>query len=185
MRMIAPFIAEGTSAGGEGDLPSRAAPRLRRMRGGPPPATDLPSRADFPVLRPQPTRWHDNDHYGHVNNVVYHAWFDTAVNGWLMDATGVDIRDLPARGYVVETSCAYLRPVSFPDHLWVGLALDRLGDRSVAYRLAVFRGDEEEPVAVGRFVHVYVDPATGRSTAVPEEIRTVVQWLRDRSAERG
>ena len=72
--------------------------------------------ADFPVLRSQPTRWHDNDHYGHVNNVVYYSYFDTAVNGYLMEATQTDIRQLEAIGLVVETSCRHLAPASFPDH---------------------------------------------------------------------
>ncbi len=75
----------------------------------------LPTKADFPVHRRHQTRWADNDVYGHVNNVVYYAWFDTAVNGWLMEAAGCDIRDLPAIGVVAETSCKYLAEVSFPD----------------------------------------------------------------------
>lgn len=135
-------------------------------------------RDAFPVVRRMPTRWADNDHYGHVNNVAYYAYFDTAVNGYLMEATGTDIRTLDARGYVVETSCRFLAPVSFPDELWVGLALERLGQRSVSYRLGVFRSDDRHPSAVGRFVHVYVDAGTGRSTAVPEAIRRALEPLR-------
>src|SRR5690554_5535254 len=95
-------------------------------------------RDRFPVLRAVPTRWHDNDHYGHVNNVVYYAFFDTAVNGYLMEATGTDIRQLPAVGLVVETTCRYLAPLSFPQQVWVGLGIERLGERSITYRLAVF-----------------------------------------------
>jgi acyl-CoA thioester hydrolase len=134
-------------------------------------------REDFPVLRPQHTRWHDDDVYGHVNNVVYYAYFDTAVNGYLIDASGTNIRNLPAIGIVAETACRYLRPVSFPDRLDVGLAVARLGRSSVTYHLAVLREDENEPAAVGRFVHVYVDRATRRPVAVPDVLRRVLEPL--------
>lgn len=137
----------------------------------------LPQRSDFPVLRRQPTRWHDNDHYGHINNVVYYAFFDTAVNGYLIEATGTDIRELPAVGLVVETGCRYLAPASFPDELWIGLAVDRLGERSITYRLAVFREDDDAPSALARFVHVYVDRGSGTSTPVPSVIRDAVTPL--------
>jgi acyl-CoA thioester hydrolase len=134
-------------------------------------------RADFPVLRAQPTRWHDNDHYGHVNNVVHYAYFDTAVNGYLIEATGTDIREFDAIGLVVETSCRYLAPISFPDQLWVGLAVDRLGTSSITYRLALFREDDAAPTAIARFVHVYVDRHTRASTAIPPSIRDAVEPL--------
>jgi acyl-CoA thioester hydrolase len=134
-------------------------------------------RDDFPVLRSQQTRWHDNDHYGHVNNVVHYSYFDTAVNGFLIDATGADIRNLEAIGLVVETGCRYLAPVSFPDQLWVGIAVERLGTSSITYRLALFREQEEEPTAVARFVHVYVDRGTRRTTAIPPSIRAAVEPL--------
>ena len=137
----------------------------------------LPTHADFPVRRPMPTRWADDDAYGHANNVVYYAWFDTTVNGWLMDATGTDVRRLPAIGVVAETSCRYLAPVGFPDQLEIGLGVDRLGERSITYRLAVFRVGEELPSALGRFVHVYVDATTRRPVAVPEVVRAAVAGL--------
>jgi acyl-CoA thioester hydrolase len=143
---------------------------------------NLPTRATFPVLRGVPTRWHDNDHYGHVNNVVYYAYFDTAVNGWLIEAAGHDIRDLPAIGLVVETSCRYFRPVSFPDPLEVGIGVARLGTSSVVYRLAIFRAGDEEPAALGRFVHVYVDRATRRTLEVPPVLRSVLAPLAEKSA---
>jgi acyl-CoA thioester hydrolase len=137
----------------------------------------LPTRADFPVRRPMPTRWADDDAYGHANNVVYYSWFDTTVNGWLMDATGTDVRRLPAIGVVAETSCRYLAPVGFPDQLEIGLGVDRVGGRSVTYRLAVFRVGEDLPSALGRFVHVYVDATTRRPVPVPEVIRAAVAPL--------
>ena len=132
-------------------------------------------RWDFPVLRPQPTRWHDNDSYGHVNNAVYYTYFDTAVNGFLIEACGTDIRDLPAIGIVAETGCRYLRQVAFPDHLEVGLAVARLGRSSVTYRLAVMPSGEDGPAAVGRFVHVYVDRLTRRPVAVPDVVRAALE----------
>jgi acyl-CoA thioester hydrolase len=133
-------------------------------------------RADFPVLRSLPTRWSDDDTYGHVNNVVHYLLFDTAVNGWLIEACGVDIRELPAIGLVVETSCRYFAELRFPEVVTAGLALEHLGTSSVVYRLALF-GAAEEPAAVGRFVHVYVDRSTRRSVPVPNEIRTALAAL--------
>ncbi|HSK98669.1 MAG TPA: thioesterase family protein [Euzebyales bacterium] len=134
-------------------------------------------RSDFPVLRPQQTRWHDDDTYGHVNNVVYYAYFDTAVNGYLIEAAGTDIRGLPAIGIVAETACRYLRQIGFPDRLDVGLAVSRLGRSSVSYQLAVLRADEESPSAVGRFVHVYIDRATGRPVPIPDVLGRVLEPL--------
>ncbi len=133
-------------------------------------------RADFPVLRALPTRWSDDDTYGHVNNVVHYALFDTAVNGWLIEAAGTDIRELPAIGLVVETSCRYFAELRFPEVVTAGLALERLGRSSVVYRLALF-GAAETPAAVGRFVHVYVDRSTRRSVPVPAEIRAALSAL--------
>ena len=137
-----------------------------------------PRRADFRVLRPVPTRWMDNDHYGHVNNVAYYSFFDTAVNGFLIDASGTDIRDLPAIGIVADSGCRFLRPVSFPETIDAGLGVERLGTTSVVYRIALFRGGDDIPCAVGRFVHVYVDRITRRPVPVPEAIRTVVEGLK-------
>lgn len=137
-----------------------------------------PQREAFRVFRPVPTRWMDNDHYGHVNNVAYYSYFDTAVNGWLIDASGVDIRDLPAIGLVVETSCRYFEPLSFPDVVEVGLAVEKLGARSVTYSLGVFRqGSGAAAAAAGRFVHVYVDAATRRPTEVPAALRAALATI--------
>lgn len=133
-------------------------------------------RADFRVLRPLPTRWSDDDTYGHVNNVVHYSLFDTAVNGWLIEASGVDIRELPAIGLVVETSCRYFAELRFPEVVIAGLALERLGTSSIVYRLALF-GAAQEPAAVGRFVHVYVDRSTRTSVPIPAEILTALAVL--------
>ena len=137
-----------------------------------------PRRAQFRVLRPVPTRWMDNDHYGHVNNVSYYSFFDTAVNGFLIDASGADIRELSAIGVVAESGCRFLQGASFPDTIHAGLAVERIGSSSVVYRIALFRNDDDGPCAVGRFVHVYVDRHTRRPVPIPAAIRTVVEQLK-------
>lgn len=139
---------------------------------GPPPGRDA-FRAFWPIT----TRWADDDAYGHANNVVYLAWFDTAVNGYLMQASGADVRRLAAIGVVVETGCRYLSSVGFPDALEVGLSVTRLGRTSVTYRLGLFRREEDEVRAVGRFVHVYVDARSRRPVEVPAVLRPVVEAL--------
>jgi acyl-CoA thioester hydrolase len=138
---------------------------------------DVPVRADFPTLRPQSTRWIDDDRYGHVNNVVHHSYVDTAVNGLLIDRLGYDVNELDAIGLVVETTLRYRAPIGFPDLLAVGVAVERMGSSSVVYRTAVFRGDDELPASHGRFVHVYVDATTRRPVAVPDEIRAALAGL--------
>lgn len=140
-------------------------------------------REHYRWFLPITTRWMDNDIYGHVNNVTYYSYLDTAVNGWLMAATGTDIRDLGAIGLVVETACRFLAPVSFPDTLVVGLGVVRLGRSSVTYRLGVFPDpatqghDDADPVALARFVHVYVDRATRTTVPVPDPVRVAVAGL--------
>ena len=139
---------------------------------------ERPRRADFKVVRAVPTRWMDNDHYGHVNNVAYYSFFDTAVNGFLLDASGCDIRALPAIGIVAESSCRFLKPASFPDTIHAGLEIEKRGTSSVIYRIALFRNDDPDPCATGRFVHVYVNSATRRPTAIPAEIAAALDRLR-------
>jgi acyl-CoA thioester hydrolase len=134
-------------------------------------------RVDFAVLRELPTRWSDDDTYGHVNNTVHYQLFDTAVNGFLITASGVDVRRLPALGLVVETSCRYFAELRFPETVTAGLALDKLGNSSVVYSLALFGEHAEAPAAVGRFVHVYVDRETRRPVPVPPEIRRALAQL--------
>ena len=135
------------------------------------------TRADYPALRTLTTRWEDEDVYGHVNNVVYYSYFDTAVNGFLLATTGTDTRRLDAVGLVAETQCEFLRELRFPDDVEVGLAVTRLGTSSIVYRLAIFQGDSDEPAALGRFVHVYVDAQTRAVTPVPDAIRAAVAPL--------
>ena len=134
-------------------------------------------RDDFPVLRTISTRWEDEDVYGHVNNVVYYSYFDTAVNGYLMQATGTDIRMLDAYGVVAETGCTFLRELRFPHDVEAGLRVTRLGTSSVVYEIALFQGESDEPAAVGRFVHVYVAGAERKVTPVPDVIRAALEPL--------
>lgn len=138
------------------------------------------NRAAYPMRRPVSTRWQDNDVYGHVNNSVYYEYFDTAVNGWLMESTGVDIRALSAIGVVAETSCRYLQQLSFPEPVEVGIGVERLGTTSIVYRLAIFvpvGSGAESPRATGRFVHVYVDSDTRKPVPIPDAIRVAVAGL--------
>jgi len=135
------------------------------------------SRGQFPVLRTISTRWEDEDFYGHINNVVYYSFFDTAVNGYLIEASGVDIRMIDAVGLVAETRCEFLRELRFPGDVQAGLAIERLGSSSIVYRIGLFQGESEEPAAIGRFVHVYVDSGTRAVTPVPDVIRQAVEPL--------
>ena len=134
-------------------------------------------RGDFPVLRVISTRWEDEDFYGHINNVVYYSFFDTAVNGYLIEASGVDIRTIDAVGLVAETRCEFLRELRFPGDVQAGLAIERLGSSSIVYRIGLFQGESDEPAAIGRFVHVYVDSATRAVTPIPDVIRKAVEPL--------
>ena len=144
-----------------------------------------PLRGAFPVFRAVGTRWMDNDAYGHINNVVYYSYFDTVVNAYLIEATGTDIHALPQIGVVAETGCTYFASLSFPQPLEVGLAVERLGERSVSYRLGVFAQGAERAAALGRFVHVYVDAVTRHSVPVPAAIRGAVAPLLVTPAPRG
>lgn len=137
-----------------------------------------PVRADYRRFLAIPTRWHDNDAYGHVNNVVYYAWFDTVVNEHLIGVAGLDIAQGPAVGLVVETQCRYRRPLAFPDAVEAGLRVERLGTSSVVYGIGIFRSGDDAPAAAGRFVHVWVDRATQRPVSVPPRVRAALEPLR-------
>ncbi len=125
-----------------------------------------------------PTRWADNDAYGHVNNVVYYAWFDTAVNRHLIEAGVLDVATSPVIGLVVETRCNYFSSIAFPDTVHAGLRLLHLGSSSVRYEIGLFREDAPQASAVGEFVHVYVDRASQRPVAIPETVRNLLSSLR-------
>jgi acyl-CoA thioester hydrolase len=135
------------------------------------------TRSDFRHFMPLATRWMDNDVYGHVNNVQYYSYFDTAVNRYLIDSGWLDIHHGDTIGLVVETQCTYHASVAFPDQLDIGLAVERLGNSSVRYVIGVFRAGEQQATAEGRFVHVYVDRADSRPRPLPEGLRKVLTPL--------
>ena len=122
-------------------------------------------------------RWADNDAYGHVNNTVYYQWFDTAVNAWLVEAGLLNIEKGDPIGLVVETGCAYFSPLSFPGDVEVGIAVERLGNSSVTYRIGVFDARSAEASAQGHFTHVYVDRQSRRPAALPSEWRDKLDRL--------
>ena len=127
--------------------------------------------ADFPVHWPVSTRWTDNDMFGHLNNAVYYALFDTAINAWTDTTLGIDPMTAPWLGVVAESGCRYFAELQFPDPLTVGLAVTRLGTSSVTYRTALFREGAEVVAAVGHWVHVYVDRDTRRPMPIPDPLR--------------
>jgi acyl-CoA thioester hydrolase len=136
------------------------------------------SRSAFRLLRAIPTRWMDNDVYGHVNNVVYYSYFDTAVNAHLVETGVLDPATSPVTGLVVETSCTYFESISFPETVEAGIAVAALGRSSVTYRVAIFKAGAELAAAQGRFTHVYVDRASGRPVEIPAATRAVMEPLR-------
>ena len=142
--------------------------------------SDRPSRPDrsaFRLFRPIATRWMDNDAYGHVNNVHYYSYFDSAVNGWLVEKGLLAIAGSPVIGLVVESGCSYFESVAFPDALEAGIAVAHLGRSSVRYRIGIFKSGADEAVAQGHFVHVYVDRATQRPVEIPPETRRALSEL--------
>jgi acyl-CoA thioester hydrolase len=138
---------------------------------------EIPVRADYRVFYPISTRWSDNDIYGHVNNVTYYSYFDTAANRYLIEEGGLDISDGTIVGYVVNSGCEYHAPLTYPEPIEAGLRVDRLGSSSVQYGLAIFREGEDRAVANGHFVHVFVDRAANRSVPIPPALRAALERL--------
>lgn len=136
-----------------------------------------PARCAYPQFFPLQTRWSDNDVYGHVNNVVYYSYFDTAVNGWLIDAGVLDIHAGGDIGLVVETQCHYYSPLAFPQRIEAGLRVGQTGRCSVRYEIALFAQGAGQAAAAGHFVHVYVDRATRRPVALPPALLQAIQLL--------
>ncbi|MGK9066243.1 acyl-CoA thioesterase [Stutzerimonas chloritidismutans] len=134
-------------------------------------------RADYRHFQPITTRWHDNDIYGHVNNVVYYSYFDSAVNTYLIAHGGLDIHEGEVVGFVVSSSCDYFASIAFPDVLEVGLRVGKLGNSSVQYELGIFKAGEAQACAAGRFVHVFVDRASNRPTPIPAGLRRALEAL--------
>lgn len=140
-------------------------------------------RDAYRIFRPIGTRWMDNDVYGHVNNVVYYSWFDTAVNGYLIESGAIDIHDGAVIGLVVETQCNYFAPLAFPDPVLAGIRVANVGSSSVRYEVGLFSGKSGDPAAEscaakGHFIHVYVDKLTRRPVPLPPQLLTVLETLK-------
>ena len=134
-------------------------------------------RADYRYFQTITTRWHDNDAFGHVNNVVYYAWIDTAVNMFLIENGILELASSEIVGVVAETNLRYLREIAYPDPITVGIRVDKLGSSSVRYVSAVFRADEDEASAEGFFVHVYVNKKAMKPTPIPAAQRAAFESI--------
>ncbi|MFZ5723338.1 MAG: acyl-CoA thioesterase [Pseudomonadota bacterium] len=137
-------------------------------------AADIPTRDQYRYFVDITTRWQDNDVYGHVNNVVYYSYFDTAANHLLIHEGGLDILAADIIGVVAESQCRYFSGVAYPDVLEAGVRIEHLGNRSVRYGIAIFRQGEQAASAAGHFVHVFVERATMRPAGIPEPIRSAL-----------
>jgi acyl-CoA thioester hydrolase len=134
-------------------------------------------RSAYRRFRPIQTRWADNDAYGHVNNVVYYAWFDTAVNGYLIEAGALDIHGGTTIGLVIETRCNYFASLAFPQQVEAGLRVAHRGRSSVRYEVGLFAAGAPESAAAGHFIHVYVDRETRRPVELPDALRAALEPL--------
>ena len=134
-------------------------------------------RSAYKAFRSIGTRWMDNDAYGHVNNVVYYSWFDTAVNAYLIEHGVLDIHHGEAIGLVVETQCNYFSPLAFPQTVEAGLRVARLGSSSVRYEVALFAQEQDLCAARGHFVHVYVDRVSRRPVSLPQPLKQLLETL--------
>jgi len=135
------------------------------------------ARKAYPRVRPIPTRWADNDIYGHVNNAAYYGFFDTAVNCFLIEEAGLDIHGGSVIGLVVETGCNYFAALAYPETVEAGVRVARIGNSSVTYQIGLFRDGEDEPAAQGHFVHVYVDRDTRRPVSLPDAMRQALEAI--------
>lgn len=137
----------------------------------------LPTRDDYKVFYPITTRWSDNDIYGHVNNVTYYSYFDTVANRYLIEEGGLDISDGTIVGFVVNSGCEYHAPITYPEAIEAGVRVDRLGNSSVQYGIAIFKEGEHEAAANGHFVHVFVERAANKSVPIPATLRAALEKI--------
>ena len=133
------------------------------------------TRDEFALFRSLQTRWADNDMYGHMNNVVHYALFDTAINGWLIEQEFLDPMTSDIVGLVVETGCSYFAEMGFPDRVTAGIRIGHIGNSSVRYEIALFRNDEETAAAQGHFVHVYVEKDSRKPAVLPKLMRLALE----------
>jgi acyl-CoA thioester hydrolase len=135
------------------------------------------TRASYKHFLTIPTRWMDNDVYGHVNNVIYYSYFDTVVNDYLMRHGGLDYRDGAVVGLVVETMCQYKKSLAFPESVDVGLRVAKIGNSSVRFEIGIFKQSDDEPAASGHFVHVFIERAVQKAVVIPERIRSCLERI--------
>ena len=140
--------------------------------------TRTETRARYPHFLTIPTRWMDNDIYGHVNNVVYYSYFDTVINGYLIDPGGLDIHGGPVIGVCAESACRYRAAFTFPESVEAGLRVQHLGRSSVRYEIGLFKAGAEAAAAEGHFVHVFVDRKSMSPVPIPEAIRMALERIR-------
>ena len=136
-----------------------------------------PTRSDFVAFEEIHSRWMDNDVYGHINNVVYYSFFDTAVNRYLIERDALNILKSDVIGFVIETQCKYFSPIAYPDMIHVGLKVTHLGNSSAKYEVAIFKNDVDIASAAGSFVHVYVNRSTNKPTPIPQNVREILAGL--------
>ena len=134
-------------------------------------------RGHYRAFYPITTRWHDNDIYGHINNVTYYSYFDSAVNRYLIEEGGLDIHNSGVVAFVVNSSCDYRAPLAYPQQLEAGIRVEKLGSSSVVYRVGIFATDAPQAAASGRFTHVFVARAENRSVSIPEDIRRALSRI--------
>lgn len=137
----------------------------------------VPALNDYPYQITIATRWQDNDAYGHINNVVYYSFFDTAVNRFLIEKCKLDIHNGRIVAYVVSSQCQYTAPAAYPEDIHVGLRVVKLGRSSVTYGLSVYAGDAQRRVAHGTFVHVFVERATDNAVPIPASLKDPLSSL--------
>jgi acyl-CoA thioester hydrolase len=135
----------------------------------------VPTRGDYKVFYPITTRWSDNDIYGHVNNVIYYSYFDSVANRYLIEEGSLDISDGRIVGYVVNSGCQYHAPITYPESIEAGVRVDKLGNSSVQYGIAIFKTGEEQAAAHGHFVHVFVERAENKSVPIPQNLRVALE----------
>lgn len=140
---------------------------------------EIKSRAQYNFLFPIQTRWADNDIYGHVNNVTYYSYFDTAANALLIQHVAFDIHNSPIIGLVVNSSCNFLEELTYPEIIEVGVAISKIGNSSLTYDLAIFKQGQQNASAQGQFVHVFVERETKKSTSIPQEMRDALKPFLD------
>jgi acyl-CoA thioester hydrolase len=135
------------------------------------------TRARYRHFQKIPTRWGDNDAYGHVNNVVYYSYFDTVVNTYLIEGGALDIQHSPVIGLAVESLCTFKKEITYPETIDAGMRVGRLGKTSVRYEIGLFRQGEDDPAATGYFVHVYVERHTRKPVVLPDALRRILAPL--------